>query len=91
MIAVVAPAYLILAVRDVLLGMMNGYGRGKIPMMLCFIGMLGFRQVFLAFTMHMNPVIENIYYCYPVSWGVTIVMLLCYYFAVRSKLPGMGK
>ena len=46
--------------------------------------MVGVRQVFLAVTMHIDRAVENIYYCYPVAWAATL-LLVAIYFAVQEK------
>lgn len=90
MMHVLIPFYWIMAVREIYLGILRGYGKSGIPMILSLIGMVACRQVFLAVAMRYNPVIENIYVCYPFAWVATVILLLSYYFIVRKKLPGLG-
>lgn len=80
MIRTIVPLYMLLASREVLLGTLRGYGETKIPMILSIVGMVGVRQAFLAITMHCNPVVENIYWCYPVGWGANALLLALYYY-----------
>lgn len=79
----------VMAVREIYLGILRGYGENTVPMLLCLIGMIGCRQTFLAVTMHSNPAITNIYYCYPVAWIATTILLLGYYLCKRNNMTGM--
>lgn len=89
MMQVFIPLLSAVTIREILLGILRGYGKTTLPMILSLIGMVGCRQVFLAISMSRNPIIENIYYCYPVAWLATIILLSGYYFAVKKKLKGL--
>ena len=91
MTAVLSPMYWTLAVRDVYVGLLRGYGKTKMPMLLSLLGMVGFRQLFLALTVARGSGIRYIYLCYPLAWLVTMLLILGYYAAVRNSLPGLGK
>lgn len=86
MLRILAPMFWIVAMREVLLGILRGCGRNLWPTILSLIGMVGVRQIFLMFTMHYNPTIENIYLCYPVARVITLLLLTAYYFIIRQKL-----
>lgn len=91
MMRVLVPMFWTMALREVLLGTLRGSGHNFWPMLLSLVGMVGVRQVFLAITMRHSPVIKNIYYCYPVAWAVTLLLLIVYYIAVRKKLLPKGE
>ena len=86
MMRILAPLFWIMALREVLLGILRGCGRNLWPTILSLISMVGIRQLFLAIAMRYNPVIENIYYCYPVAWMATLLLLVIYYCSVRNSL-----
>ena len=86
MLRVMAPLFWVMALREILLGTLRGCGRNFFPTMLSLIGMVGIRQVFLAVTMHWKFTVENIYYCYPVAWIATLLLLVIYYLTVRKRL-----
>ncbi len=90
MMHILVPMFWVMALREVLLGILRGCGRNLLPTVLSLIGMIGVRQVFLMVTMHRAPVIENIYYCYPVAWAATLLLLALYYLAVRKSLLPNG-
>lgn len=86
MMRILAPLFWIMALREVLLGILRGCGRNLWPTILSLISMVGIRQLFLAIVMRYNPVIENIYYCYSVAWMATLLLLVIYYCSVRNSL-----
>ncbi|MBO4915902.1 MAG: MATE family efflux transporter [Oscillospiraceae bacterium] len=87
MVRVLALMFWVMAVREVLLGYLRGYGRSFLPMVLSLIGMIGVRQVYLAVTLHTaQPEIVHIYRCYPIAWAATTLLLLVYFLLVRKKL-----
>lgn len=84
------PLTFLVAMREVYLGVMRGYQKNFAPMVLSLIGMVGFRQAFLTLTMRESPAIENIYFCYPAAWIVTLALLLLYYRVIRKNLVGLN-
>lgn len=86
MMKVLLPFFCVMAVREVFLGILRGNGKNAVPMLLSLVGMVGVRQVFLAIVMRGTPKIEYIYYCYPIAWLATTVLLMGYYLLVRGTL-----
>jgi len=79
MMRTLIPFYGLMALREIMLGMMRGYGDTKIPMALSLVGMVVIRQIYLAISMGIDRNVANIYYCYPITWGVTVVLVMVYY------------
>lgn len=78
--------YILLLVRDVLLGYLRGYGRSRMPMILSLIGMVGIRQVFLAVATARSSSLDIIYASFPIGWGAAMVLLLIYAGIVVKKM-----
>ena len=91
MMHVLAPMFWIMALREILLGILRGCGNSLGPTILSLIGMVGVRQVFLVFTMHKSATVEYIYYCYPVAWAATLLLLAIYYLIVQKRLLPNGE
>lgn len=90
MMSVLVPMFWIMAVREVYLGVLRGYGHSGVPMVLSLIGMVAVRQIYLAVMMNRpDPDIRVIYYCYPIAWAATVILLLGYYLIVRGKMKGI--
>ena len=77
------------ALREVLLGILRGYGKTKVPMLLSVIGMVGVRQLYLAVSMARQRDIVHIYVCYPIAWVSTLALLSVYFLLVRKEMPGV--
>ena len=82
------PMFWVMAAREVMLGILRGSGKNRVPMVLSLAGMVGVRQIFLAVVMR-RPAIEYIYICYPLAWSSTLLMLVIYYFCVRKRITAM--
>lgn len=88
MMHVLIPFFWCMALREVLLGVLRGYGRSLVPMMLSLTGMVAIRQLYLAISMRSGQNIRNIYICYPLAWVATLLLLFVYYLLARKNLPG---
>ena len=81
----VIPFYGFMGLREIMLGVLRGHGYSKVPMLLSLFGMVGLRRMYLAWAMATRPRVENIYFCYPMAWGCTAVLVTICYFAVRKN------
>ena len=84
------PFLLFMAIRELLLGILRGYKRARTPMILSLIGMIGVRQLFLSVAMSRGEDIRYIFWCYPIAWASTAILLLIYFLAVKKKLTGLN-
>ena len=91
MMHTIIPFYLVLDVREILAGVLRGYGYTQVPMVISVIGMIVVRQLFLSLTMPQFRAIELLYYCYPVGWISTVVLLVGYYFYKRKGCVGLAE
>lgn len=73
-----APFYMVMVVREALLGYLRGYGRSKTSMILTLIGMIGVRQLYLAWAMAKYSAVHVIYASFPIGWVSATVMLMIY-------------
>ena len=81
----VIPFYGFMGLREVMLGVLRGHGHSKIPMLLSLFGMVVLRQIYLAWAMTDHPRVENIYFCYPMAWACTALLVTGYYLYVRGR------
>ena len=90
MMHVIAPMFWLMAVREIYLGILRGYGKSFMPMVLSLFGMIVVRQAYLAATMRVSdPAIEHLYYCYPIAWAATTGLLICYYLLCKKDMRGL--
>ena len=79
--------YIIIVVREVLLGYLRGYGRSRMPMILTLIGMVGLRQLYLAVATARDPSsLQIVYNSFPLGWAAATVLLLAYAAVVIRKM-----
>lgn len=85
MLRVITPLYGFFAVREILYGILRGHGYTNTTTALSLVGMVGIRQLFLVVSMAISPTIINIYWCYPIAWGSTTVLIYLYYQIVKRR------
>jgi len=81
-----APFYLLMVVREVLTGYLRGYGHSRMPAILSLLGMVGVRQLYLAWAMPRYESVRIIYACYPIGWGAAMVFLLIYTLVILKRI-----
>ncbi len=86
MIHILVPFYALNAIRMIFLGMLRAHHRSKFAMVLTLSGMIGVRQIYLAFFMATRPSIQVIYWGYPIGWVFAFLFVGSYYFMSRKKM-----
>ena len=79
------PYYFTFVAIEVLSGAMRGIGNSLAPMIMVGTGICLLRVVWIFITSQVAPSIALIVYSYPVSWVVTTIMFLIYYFRGNWK------
>ncbi len=80
-LTIIATAYFLAGMMDVVVGAIRGLGYSVVPMIVSVFGICIFRVfwIFCIFSQEAYHTIESIYYSYPISWVLTLsVQLLCY-------------
>jgi putative MATE family efflux protein len=85
MMRVLLPFYWSMALRQVMIGALRGFGDTKVPMLLSLIGMIGIRQLYLAIALTLDHRIIHIYIGYPLAWIATAVLTGIYYLMKRGQ------
>ena len=83
MIHVMMPFYFVMAVNQILSGMMRGFGYSFQVMIASLLGMVCVRQLFLFFAMRAEHTITHIYYAYPIGWAAAAIGVFFYYLYCR--------
>ncbi len=84
MIRVMLPLYGLQTLFQVFSNAVRGFGKSIVTMFTSIGGLIVCRQIFLAYSMSVNPVIDNVFWGYPVGWGCAAGMSILYYlFAIR--------
>ncbi len=79
------PSYVIYVVIGILSGALRGAGKVLIPMILTCGGVCSLRIIWLLSMGRLHPGINTIMLSYPVSWSITAVFFIIYYFAAFPK------
>ena len=82
------PSYFIYVIIGILSGALRGTGKVLVPMILTSGGVCSLRILWLFTAGQMYPGINTIMLSYPVSWSITAVLFIVYYF---MKFPGKKK
>ncbi|MBU5481764.1 MATE family efflux transporter [Blautia sp. MSJ-19] len=79
------PSYFMYVVIGILSGALRGAGRVLVPMILTCGGVCLIRIVWMFGVFPVYSSIETIMLSYPVSWGITAVLFIIYYFRKFPK------
>ena len=79
------PSYFIYVVIGILSGALRGIGKVLVPMILTCGGVCSLRIIWLLSMGMLRPGINTIMLSYPVSWSITAVLFIIYYFKAFPK------
>lgn len=79
------PAYFIYVFIEILSGALRGTGDVLIPMLITCGGVCLLRLLWIAIMIPRRHAITTIMFSYPMSWIITTILFLCYYFYRRKQ------
>lgn len=85
-LALTTVPYFLCGFMDIFPGVLRGMGRSTVPMILCLIGTVGVRIIWIYFFFPQNRTLGYLFISYPVSWIATILMQLVYYLVIRKEV-----
>ena len=85
-LALTTIPYFLCGIMDAWPGIIRGMGRSTIPMILCIIGTVGVRILWIFFFFPHHRTLRYLFISYPVSWIATIIMQLAYFFIIRKEI-----
>jgi putative MATE family efflux protein len=62
-------------VLDIPASSMRGMGYSSTPTIAMLLGIVGVRLLYIGTIWRLNPTLETLYLCFPISWVITIVIL----------------
>lgn len=83
------PSYFMYVVIGILSGALRGAGRVLVPMLLTCGGVCLIRIIWMFGVFPGHPGINTIMLSYPVSWGITAVLFVIYYFRKFPKVKNV--
>ncbi|MGN0549398.1 MAG: MATE family efflux transporter [Acutalibacteraceae bacterium] len=85
-LAITTIPYFLCGIMDVWPGILRGMGRSTVPMILCLIGTVGVRILWIFCFFPHHRTLRYLFISYPVSWIATIVMQVAYFFIIRKEI-----
>ncbi len=86
MLSLMAPYYSVFVFIEILSGALRGMGDAIIPMLMTMFGVCILRIAWIVFVLPVYPKIETIVLNYPISWILTSVLLIGYYWYKISRM-----
>lgn len=85
-LALTTVPYFLCGFMDTFPGVLRGMGRSTVPMILCLLGTVGVRILWIYCFFPHNRTLGYLFVSYPVSWIATIVMQFIYYIFIRKEV-----
>lgn len=82
---VIAPSYVLFIFIEILSSALRGMGNVLAPMLMTCGGVCVLRILWIFFVVPLAPGITSILLSYPVSWALTAVLFLIYYYQYQKK------
>lgn len=85
-LVIICTIYAMLGIMDVLVGAIRGLGYSVVPMIVSIVGVCGLRLLWLATVFQIPEFhkIETVYYSYPISWLITMIVDIICYLCIRK-------
>ena len=84
-IHVIAPSYVLFIFIETLSSTLRGMGNVFVPMIMTCAGVCVLRICWIFFVVPHRPGVTNILLSYPISWGLTAILFIIYYYVDQKK------
>ena len=74
--------YFLLAFSHCISGILRGAGKSAVPMYVMMIAWCAIRITYITIAVQLVPVVQTIYWAYPLTWSISSVIFLIYYLKV---------
>lgn len=82
----VALFYVFNGTLDIFVGSLRGMGKASVPTLLSIFGICGVRLLWIWTVFPIQKTLSSIYVAFPLSWSITTVLQMVYWFVQRRKL-----
>ena len=82
----VALFYVFNGTLDIFVGSLRGMGKAIVPTLLSIFGICGVRLLWIWTVLPIQKTLSSIYVAFPLSWSITTVLQMVYWFVQRRKL-----
>lgn len=76
----IAPFYFLMATSHCVAGVLRGAGKAKVPMFVMLICWCVIRVSYITIAVRFIPQIQTVMYAYPITWTLSFIVFLLYYF-----------
>ena len=87
----ISPFYILFVCIEIFSGTARGAGDALKPMLLTCGGVCVLRVAWVVVVLSHYPAVETILVSYPISWGITSLLYLIYYFRGNWLRRGIAK
>ena len=74
--------YFLLAFSHCISGILRGAGKSAVPMYVMLIAWCAIRITYITIAVRIVPVVQTIYWAYPLTWTISSIIFLIYYLKV---------
>ena len=74
--------YFLLAFSHCISGILRGAGKSAVPMYVMLISWCAIRITYITIAVKLVPVVQTIYWAYPLTWSISSIIFLIYYLKV---------
>lgn len=74
--------YFLLAFSHCISGILRGAGKPAVPMYVMLIAWCAIRITYITIAVQIVPVVQTIYWAYPLTWSISSIIFLIYYLKV---------
>lgn len=85
MLLLITPWYVVFVIIEILSGSLRGIGDVVIPMIITMCGVCLLRVIWIIGALKIKPSIPVIIFSYPVTWILTAILFIIYYFYRMKK------
>lgn len=87
-LSIICSTYALCGMMDCMVGALRGLGYSVMPMIVSLLGACAFRMawIFVFFQIEQFHTIDTVYFAYPISWTLTLVVHILCFLVVRKKL-----
>ena len=89
MLRTLAPSYIIYIFVEIYTGALRGVGDVFIPTLITLGGVCCVRIPWILWVVPLKPTVTNVMMSYPLAWGITVALVIPYYYYRKKKLKGM--
>jgi len=82
----IMQSYILCCLMNLMGGQIRGMGRSIEPLIISLLGACGLRILWIYTVFASHRTLITLYWSYPMSWGITFLVYIVYYYILKRKL-----